>query len=72
VSSQLVLLANPAQPTPHTGFICQLLEFEQSGCDATHWPGWGFERWLDHPLTQQAEEMHSACLGLTGGSGAAG
>lgn len=62
----------PECATPHrrhavarccTGFLCQLLEYEQCGCElGADWPGWGFQRWLEHPLAKDAISLHQKLL----------
>lgn len=47
---------------PNPGFLCQLMEYEQLQCDASGWPGWGFCRWLDHPLAAAARQLHDELL----------
>lgn len=42
---------------PNHGFLCQLLEYEQLAYDVTTWQGWGFQRWLEHPLASAAHQL---------------
>lgn len=47
---------------PNTGFLCQLLEFEQLGWDASRFEGWGWKRWFEHPLAETAHQLAAKLL----------